>query len=223
VGVVRKIPTGFMARIIALLLGLYGASAAATDVALIGVVGEKAAVFAVNGGEPKAVKVGQTWNRILLVSVERQQATVEIDGKRRILMIGQHHRSASISPASSRAQVVLAADTRGMFHGEGSINGLPIRFMVDTGATFVAMSAREAVRLGIDFQKGRPVMMQTANGRVMNYLVTLDRVRLGDIELSGIEGVVGEQDMPFALLGMSFLNRLEMQRDGGSMTLTRRF
>jgi aspartyl protease family protein len=212
-----------MARIIALLLALYCAPAAALDVALIGVVGEKAAVFAVDGGEPKAVKVGQTWNRILLVSVERQQATVEIDGKRRVLMIGQHYRSASVARPSSSAHVTLAADTRGMFHGEGSINGLPMRFLVDTGATFVAMSARDAVRLGIDFQKGRPVMMQTANGRVMNYLVTLDRVRLGDIELNGVEGVVGEQDMPFALLGMSFLNRLEMQRGGGSMTLTRRF
>ena len=204
-----------------LLLVLAPFAALAADVALIGVIGDKAAVFALDGGGPKAVKVGQTWNGISLVSVEREQATVEIEGKQRVLKIGQHHRSAAA--ASGRSKVTLAADGRGMFHAEGAINGLPVRFMVDTGATYVGMSAREAMRLGIDFQKGRPVMMQTANGRVVNYLVKLDRVKLGDIELTGVDGVVGEQDMPFALLGMSFLNRLEMQRDGGSMTLTRRF
>jgi aspartyl protease family protein len=212
-----------MARIIALLLALYCAPAAAVDVALIGVVGDKAAVLAVKGGEPKAVKLGQTWNGIQVVSVERDQATVQIDGKQRVLKIGQHYRSANAAPSSGRAKVTLAADTRGMFFSEGSINGLPVRFMVDTGATFVALSAADANRLGIDFRKGRTVIIQTANGRVVNYQVMLDRVRLGDIELTNIECVVGEQEMPFALLGMSFLNRLEMQREGSSMTLTRRF
>ena len=211
-----------MTRIIAFLLTLYGAAAAAADVSLIGVIGDKAIVIALDGGDPKTIKVGQTWQGISVIEVERGQATVEIDGKKRVLKIGQHYRSAAAA-ASGRSKITLAADSRGMFHAEGSINGVPVRFMVDTGATFVGMSANEARRLGIDYQKGRKVMMQTANGRVVNYLVTLDRVRLGDIELAGVEGVVGDQDMPFALLGMSFLNRLEMQREGSSMTLTRRF
>ena len=185
-------------------------------------IGDKAAVLAIDGGEPKSVKVGQKWSGIAVIAVERGQATVEIDGKQRVLRLGQHYRS-SAAPAAGPAKVTLAADGRGMFHAEGAINGLPVRFMVDTGATYVGMSAAEALRLGIDFRKGRPVMMQTTNGRVMNYLVKLDRVRLGSIELNGLDGVVGEQDMPFILLGMSFLNRLEMLRDGASMTLTRRF
>jgi aspartyl protease family protein len=138
-----------------------------------------------------------------------------------VLQIGQHHRAGI--PASIRPKVILAADGGGMFFAEGSINGLPMRFMVDTGATFVSMSAREATRLGIDFRNGRPVMMQTANGRVVSYLVKLDRIKVGDIEFTDVDGAVGEQDMPFALLGMSFLNRLEMTRDGASMTLIRRF
>jgi aspartyl protease family protein len=212
-----------MLRIIALLASFHCAAAAAVDVALIGVVGDKAAVFAVDGGEPKAVKIGQTWNGINLIAVERGEATVEIGGKRRVLKIGQHHRSAAAPAAVARTQVKLAADDRGMFVSEGAINGVPVRFMVDTGATFVSMSARDATRMGIDFQKGRQVTMQTANGRTLNYLVKLDRVKLGDIELTDIEGVVGEQEMPFALLGMSFLNRVEMLRDGPTMMLTRRF
>jgi aspartyl protease family protein len=210
-----------MPHFIALLLLLLSTAAAATDVALIGVMGDRAAVLALDGGEPKTVKVGQTWSGVTVLSVERGQATVEIDGKRRVLMIGQHYRGSAV--ASSREKITLAADGRGMFYAEGAINGIPVRFIVDTGATYVSMSSKDAARMGVDFRKGRPVMMQTANGTVMKYLVTFDRVRLGDIELAGVDGVVGEQEMPYALLGMSFLNRLEMQRDGTSMTLIRRF
>lgn len=210
-----------MVRIIALLLGLHFGHAVAADVALIGLIGDKAAVLAVDGGEPKTVKIGQKWSGITVISVERGQATVEIEGKRRVLQIGQHYRASA--PASSRAKVTLASDGRGMFFAEGAVNGVPMRFMVDTGATYVSLSASDATRLGLDFRRGRPVRMQTANGTVIKYLVKFDRVRLGDIELTGVDGVVGEQEMPYALLGMSFLNRLEMQRDGASMTLTRRF
>ena len=204
-----------------LLLVFLSTAVGAADVALIGVIGDKAAVLALDGGDPKTVKIGQKWNGITVVSVERTRATVEIDGKRRRLEIGQHYRSGVAT--SSRERVTLAADTRGMFLADGAINGLPMRFVVDTGATFVSMSAADAARIGLDFRKGRPLMMQTANGTVMKYQVTLDRVRLGAIELSQVDGVVGEQEMPYVLLGMSFLNRLEMQRDGASMNLIRRF
>ena len=210
-----------MTRIIALLLALACGAAVAADVALIGLIGDKAAVLAVGGGEPKTVKVGQKWSGIAVISVERDQATVEIDGKQRVLKIGQHYRASAI--ASSREKVVLAADRGGMFVAEGAVNGIPMRFVVDTGATYVSLSASDATRMGLDFRKGRPVVMQTANGAVIKYLVKFDRVRLGGIELTGVDGVVGDQEMPYALLGMSFLNRLEMQRDGASMTLIRRF
>ena len=214
-------PTGFMPHFIALLLLVLSHAAGAADVALIGTIGDKAAVLALDGGEPKTVKVGQTWNGISVVLVEREGATIEIDGKRRILQIGQHYRAAA--PAATREKVTLLADGRGMFFAEGSVNGIPVRFMVDTGATYVSMGARDAMRLGIDFHKGQRIPMQTANGTVMKYQVRLDSVKLGGIELNGVDGVVGETDMPIALLGMSFLNRLEMQREGQVMTLIRRF
>lgn len=216
---------GFMSgtRIIALLAPiLWAGLAAAADVALIGVIGDKAAVLALGGGDPKTVKVGQKWNGITVLTVGRERAIVEIDGKHRLLQMGQHHRSGP-SARSDRARVTLAPDPQGMFLAEGAINGVPIRFVVDTGATFVSMSAKDAARVGLDFRKGRPLMMQTANGTVMKYQVTLDRVRVGGIELYQVDGVVGEQEMPYVLLGMSFLNRLEMQRDGAAMNLIRRF
>lgn len=214
--------TGFMLRIIALLTVLAcSGTVAAADVALIGVIGDKAAVLALDGGDPKTVKVGQTWKGISVLSVEKDRATVEIGGKRRVLLHGQHYRGAP--PASDRQQVTLSADAGGMFVSEGAINGTPVRFVVDTGASSIALPGREAQRLGLDYRKGHQVVMSTANGVVPAYRVTLDRVRLGGIELNAVEGVVIEQGLSITLLGMTFLNRLEMKRDGQTMTLTRRF
>jgi len=210
-----------MTRIIALLLALACGPAAATDVALIGVLGDRAAVLAVGGGEPKTVKVGQKWSGVTVISVERGQATVEIDGKRRVLMIGQHYRSAAAP--SDRQSVTLAADPRGHFFTDGAINGNPVRFLVDTGATMIALPAADALRLGIDYRKGERGYSNTAGGVVPIYRVRLDTVRLGSIEVTGVDGVVIEQGLDIALLGMSFLNRVEMKRDGHTMVLIRRF
>jgi aspartyl protease family protein len=214
-------PTGFMVRIIALLLGLHFGHAVAADVALIGLIGDKAAVLALDGGEPKTVKVGQKWSGVTVISVERGQGTVEIEGKQRVLMIGQHYRAAA--SASERQSVTLAADPRGHFVAEGAVNGNPVRFLVDTGATTVALPASEAQRLGLAYRKGQRGFTNTAGGVVAVYRVRFDTVKLGSIELAGVDGVVIEQGLDIALLGMSFLNRVEMKRDGQTMVLIRRF
>jgi aspartyl protease family protein len=213
--------TGFMPNIIALLLSLACGAACAAEVALIGTIGDKAAVLAVDGGDPKTVKVGQKWNGITVISVEKERATVEFDGRKRVLQQGQHYRSAALS--SERAQVVLAAGPGGHFIGEGAVNGTPVRFLVDTGATSIALPASDAQRMGIDYRKGQRGWSNTANGMAAVYRVSLDTVRLGDIELRSVEAVVFESGLDTALLGMSFLNRVEMRREGSTMTLTRRF
>ena len=203
------------------MLLLCGAAAAA-DVALIGVMGDKAAVLAVAGGEPKTVKVGQTWSGITVVSVEKDRATVQLDGKPRVLQIGQHYRNAA-APAT-RATVTLAADARGHFFTEAMINGVPMQFLVDTGASVVVMSALDATRAGIDWHKGKRASLQTANGRTTGYVVKLDTLKVGAIEMNNVDGVVLEEGPgTIGLLGMSFLNRVEMKRDGETMTLIRRF
>ena len=210
-----------MARIIALLLALACAFPARADVALVGVIGDKAAVLALDGGEPKTVKVGQKWNGITVVSVERGQATIEVDGKRRVLALGQHYRAAD--RRNERQSVTLSADPSGHFLSEGAVNGMPVRFLVDTGATMIALPAAEAVRLGLDYRKGRSALSNTAAGVVPVFVITLDTVRLGSIELSRVEAQVLERGLNVALLGMSFLNRVDMKREGQTMTLMRRF
>jgi aspartyl protease family protein len=213
--------TGFMRSIIAIVLCLAGGAAGAADVALIGVIGDKAAVLALDGGDPKTVKVGQTWNGIRVLAVERDRAVVEFEGRRRVLQQGQHYRSSA--PASDRAQVTLAAGPGGHFVGDGAVNGNPVRFLVDTGATMIALPASDARRLGLDYRKGQRGMSGTANGVVPVYLVRLDTVRLGEVELRSVEAMVFEQGLDMPLLGMSFLNRVELRREGDTMTLIRRF
>ena len=214
--------TGFMPNFIALFVLLACSVAEAADVSLVGVIGDKAAVLAVDGGEPKTVKLGQTWSGIKVVAVEKTSATVEMDGKPRVLQLGQHYRGATASDA--RQSVTLAADPRGHFFADAIINGQAMRFVVDTGASVVVLNSADAQRMGIDWRKGRQAMMQTANGPTTGYLVKLQSVRVGGIELQNIDGVVVESGLgSYGLLGMSFLNRVEMRRDGEKMELIRRF
>jgi len=215
--------TGFIGRhSIAVLLAVFAGCATAADIALVGVIGDKAAVISIDGGAPKTIRVGRSLSGISVIAVEGDRATLVIDGKRRVLMRGQH--AASVGDAKpDRQSVTLAADTRGHFLADGAINGGSIRFLVDTGATAIAIPAGDAVRLGIDYRKGRRVMISTANGQAQAYLVKFDTVRVGGIELANVDGMVVEQGLSLALLGMSFLNRVQMQRDGHAMTLIRRF
>ena len=216
-----------MTRHFILLLALAGAllcaRADAADVALIGLIGDKAAVLAIDGGDPKTVKVGQSWRGITVLGIEKDQATVEVEGKKRVLQRGVHYRNAETS-ASGHSKVMLAADPRGHFYIEGAVNRVPVRFMVDTGATMVSLPQRDADRLGLDYRSGRRATTRTANGTATVYVVKLDTLRIGGIELHGIDALVHEgAGLDEALLGMSFLNRVTMQRDGETMTLIQRF
>lgn len=212
--------TGFMARnCSALLLCLAALPAGAADVSFVGAIGDKAAILVIDGGAPRSVKVGQKLGAVTVLSVERERAVVEVEGERRTLLRGQHFQTS----VSDRQSTVLAADGRGHFFAEGAINNKPVRFVVDTGATVVALPASEAVRLGIDYRKGRPGTTRTAGGPVPVYRLTFDTVKVGDIELQAVEGLVIEQGLDIALLGMSFLSRVEMKNEGQTMTLIRRF
>ena len=182
------------------------------------------AVLVVNGGNPRTLSVGaKTLEGVRLVALESGVAVVEIDGKRQRLVLGEHAVSSGGSGGSAAA-VTLTGDSRGQFFAAGSVNGAPMRFMVDTGATFVSLDAKDAARAGIDYRgRGQPGTSSTANGVIRSWRVPGNTVRLGDITLHEVEVSVSEAGMPYVLLGMSFLNRLEMKRDGDTMTLKKRF
>jgi aspartyl protease family protein len=214
--------TGFMMRHSIVLLVLLAIPAArAADVSLIGAFDTKAAILSIDSGAPKTVKVGQTFGGVTLIAVEKDRATVEIDGKRRVLVRGQTYSSSGA--ASGARSVTLSAGAGGHFMADGQINGGAIRFLVDTGASAVAIPASEANRLRIDYRKGQRGTTQTAGGPTEVYIVRLDSLRVGGIELQNIDAIVIERGLTVALLGNTFLDRMEMRREGQTMTLTRRF
>ena len=136
--------------------------------------------------------------------------------------MGQHFEAAE--QTGSRTSVTLAADSRGHFVVDGQVNGAHVRFLVDTGATFVSLPSGDAARLGIDLRSARRGISQTANGPVTVYRTTLESVTVGGVTLYNVEAAIHDsRGLDIALLGMSFLNRTEMRRDGGSLTLTKRF
>lgn len=200
--------------------GLFPVLAAAQEVGLAGIMGSKAMLM-VNGGEPQAVAIGQSLDGVKLLSVQGDQVIIEVGGKKRPLRVGQH--AIGISNGDGSGKIIMTADGQGHFYATGTINGTSVRFMVDTGATMISLGATDAKRIGLDFNRGQKVLSQTANGQTVVSKLQLDTVRLGDITLHGVDAVIHQNEMPIALLGMSFLNRMEMQRDGSTMTLKKRF
>ena len=201
------------------ILGSGGASA--TDVNVIGLFSGRA-VIVVNRGAPRTLRVGEAVEGVKLISADSKAAVLEIDGKRQTLEMGQHFETAA--PAGGRNRVTLAPDGRGQYVTDGQVNGSHIRFLVDTGATLISMSAADAQRLGIDYRSGQRAMAIVADGRqVPSWRVKLDSVTVGDITLFGVDALVSESGMGAALLGMSFLNRTEIRHEGPNLILTKRY
>ncbi len=196
----------------------------ARQVVLQGILGSKALLL-VDGQRQMmsirdAVKQG-----VRVLRIAEEQVDVEIDGKRRRLHLGGSHSVTGRYKVRKSTEVIIAKNNHGMYSTAGSINGLPISFLVDTGATSVAMSARHAKRLAIDFRvTGEPTFVRTASGVSKAYRVTLDKVTVGGIAQHNVRAVVIDGNYPEqALLGMSFLGQLEIQRDGNIMRLKQKF
>jgi aspartyl protease family protein len=194
--------------------------AAAQSVTLNGAIGTRQALLVIDG-QPRAVAVGATVNGVRLLSLSPTHAEVEVGGQRRTLALGAVQvRMAGGGPAQ---EIVLTADPRGHFLTAGAINGRAVNFMVDTGATAVAISQSDADRMGIDYRNStRRGMAETANGRVPAYGVMLSSVRVGEVEVANVEAVVLPAAMPYALLGNSFLTRFQMKRENDVLRLEKR-
>ena len=194
-------------------------SAHAQSVALGGILGTKALLI-VNNSAPRGVGAGESHQGVKVVSVGKDEAMVEIAGTRRTLHLGE--APVSVGSKSGGRRVVLNADSRGHFINSGTINGRVMQYMVDTGASTVAIGRQDAERMGLNYQNGQPVMMNTANGTTQGWRMRLDSVRIGTLELRGVEAIVTAQPMPYVLLGNSFLREFEMSRTGGEMVLSTR-
>ena len=210
-------------RVVVTLAALLAAPAFAQSVSLSGSLGDKALLII--DGTPRTLAAGSTVQGVKLIAVNGNSATVEVNGQRQVLSLGgaQVNLGGTPSEGGGASQIMMTAGTGGHFITSGAINGQSVRFLVDTGATYVSMGAAEADRLGIDYRKGQRGVTQTANGQVPVYRVSLASVRVGDVQVYNVEALVGQAPMDLVLLGNSFLTRFQMKRENDTMTLTKRF
>lgn len=174
-------------------------------------------------GKPRTLAVGDTHAGVRLLALGAGQAQVERDGRVLTLSLGgvpvALAGEAAASGAVNPREVVLKADAGGHFVADGAINGRPVKFMVDTGATTITMSQTEAERLGLDWRAAPRAQATTANGAVPVNLLNLPSVRLAGVTVSNVAAIVLPAQLPFILLGNSFLGRFQMRRDNDVMRL----
>jgi aspartyl protease family protein len=159
---------------------------------------------------------------VKLFSSSTQSAVLEIDGEKKTVYMG-----SAVSTQFSQREIIseqIIADKYGMFRAHGSINGQSIKFLIDTGASSVAMSAKEARRLGIQYRlKGKPIKTNTASGIANGWALNLDSVSLGPLVEKNVRGTVIDGDYPYqVLLGMTFLNRMKVDKEGNKMVISQK-
>ncbi len=208
--------------LLVVLLSTAGGAAAVSKITVVGLFKDTAIV--VIDGTRRLLRSGDTSPEgVTLVSATSSEAVLEIDGERKRYGLGG--QIGGSYARSEQPKVRIWPTPNHMYLVTGSINGFPVDFIVDTGATLVSLSGREARRLGIDYRVvGTPGHSSTASGIEKIYLVKLDKVRVGDIELRNVQGAVHDGDFPPAtLLGMSFLGRLTMRQEGQVLELEKKY
>ncbi|MFM2112179.1 MAG: hypothetical protein RLZZ271_839 [Pseudomonadota bacterium] len=206
-------------------VGTSVAQAQFPSVRLGGILGGKA-LLVIESRPPKAMSPGQSHEGIKLISVGKDHAVIEINGVKETLRMGESPlgmAAASKEESGSGQRIVLQAGRGGHFTTGGQINGQYVEFMVDTGATRVSMSADHAQAFGVSYKNSPTGIAHTANGTKRVYLVTLDSVRIGSVTLHNVEASVSDVQMPFILLGNSFLSRFNMQQNNGQLVLEKRY
>jgi aspartyl protease family protein len=201
-------------RLAAMLLLAAASPAALATTVMVMSIGQGRVDVLVNGSAVRTLRPGETSPEgVRLIEVGPQGALVEVDGRRWTMGLG----------SSTATSVVVQADARGHFLVTAAINGVPMRALVDTGASAVSLNLSDARRLGVNLAGAQSVTLQTAGGPRQGLRARLATVQVGDIVLRDVEATVSVADeLAIVLLGMSFLNHLELQRAGTTLTLTRR-
>lgn len=195
----------------------------ARDILVVGLFKDMV-IFKLDNAQYK-LRVGEAGpHGIRLISSTSEQAVLDVDGVRHSYTLGIPQSTRSYDHDKTFSEAKIWAD-EGMYLTVGSINGFPVSFLVDTGATAVAMNTAQAKRLGINYRyTGTRSAATTASGVVNTWLVKLKSVKVGDIELHDIDGAVIEGGGPSTiLLGMSFLKYVKMQREGNLLQLQQKY
>jgi len=210
--------------LVVLLVCIYSAASwAAKDIHVVALFKDRAIVMI--DGKQRLLRAGDSSPEgVKLVSADSGGAVFEYRGRMLERQLDGRVHAAAESP-KGHDDVLIFRDRWGMFKTVGSINGLPVKFLVDTGASSVAMNSAQARRLGIDFLvQGEPIYVSTASDVTQAYQLKLDVVKVGSIQLRNVTAVILDGAQPTeVLLGMSFIGHLEMINKGDKLILRRKY
>lgn len=196
----------------------YGVSARAAEVEVQALF-THAAMLKIQG-QSKMLKVGQSFAGVTLLAATSEVAVIEINGKRQEVVVSQRITGNYQTPTERRVRI--PRDSQMQYQSQAEINGRRVKILVDTGANVVAMNSIQASSLNIDYQSGVPSRVTTAAGVVDAWMVTLDSVSVGGIRVNSVQASVIEGGHPTTiLLGMTFLQHVEMHESDGILLLTR--
>ena len=204
-------------------LFIYQSSFAVNKIVINGLFKDKAIVSI--DGKQRVLKKGKpSPEGVLLIESNSKEAIIEINGQQNTYVLGTQIGN-TFKPPTAGKKLILTPDSSGMYNISGAINGSHVSFVVDTGATLVSMNSNVAKKLGIDYKlNGKEGLSYTASGTSKIYIVNLKKVKVGDIELRNIKGAIHEGNFPVVtLLGMSFLGKLNMKREGRIMELHKKY
>ena len=174
-------------------------------------------------GKQKLLKKGQTYHGVKLISSDSEAVVLQMHDQQKKFKLGSEI-TTSFKKADPGKELVVWKDMYEMFRIHGSINNFSVKFLIDTGATSIALNSNTASRIGLNYKKGTPMQASTASGIARGYRVTLGKVKIGHIQLYNVEAAVLEGSFPTeVLLGQTFLSRVHMTRDGDKMKLRKKF
>lgn len=216
-----------MRLIVAITLALICTAAQAVEINLVAIMGDKAMVE-VDGSKPKLLAPGQSAGDAKLLSVSGHNALFEINGQKKTLSMDnrsfKNTGSGETSSASGPARTIVLPAMGGHFFAPISINGMPLKGMIDTGATILALSSTHAKMANIDMTQAQIGYAQTAQGVARFRKVKVNQLRFGDIVLYNVDATVLDGNFPSdPLIGMNILQRFTMQRDADRLTLIQRY
>ena len=185
---------------------------------LVGQFGKKAVIL-INGNQQVLSTNHTSPEGVKLVSVKPEYIVVVDNGQKKNVYYSTQISTNYVNP--SVKEVNIRENNNGSYITNGYINNQPVSFLIDTGATTIAMSEVTANKLGIDFKHaGTPIQTATASDITSSFAVKLKSVQVGSIHLQDIDAVVMKKGFPGEiLLGMSFLRLVELQRKNNQMTL----
>jgi len=178
-----------------------------------------AAMFVIDG-ENQLLKKGQvSRSGVELIEANHKEAVVQINGQTRTLQLSD--RISSTFERQENVKVLINMAANRQYITAGSINGRPVRYLVDTGANVVAINANTAKMLGLSVEDGVKVNASTASDDLQATMVMVEEMVVGDITRNNVQAIIIDGENPKdILLGMSFLQHVDISEKAGLMVLT---